>query len=118
MKNKKELIIGGVILVAIILIVVLFVAFGGKGKDNENNNTNETPVEDNKITDDDVEKAYGFSSQDAINLVKTIINSDAFDYSTEVNSESKYVVTVKSKVDDTVLKFEVDPVTKSFYEIQ
>lgn len=120
MGKKKELIIGVVVVLLIILLLFVFV-FNKGGSENENvdnANTDNTTEKDTGITDKDIEKAYGFSGDDAIKLVKTVFDSDAFTYTAEATNESKYIVTCKSKIDETVLKFEVDPVTKSYYEIK
>jgi hypothetical protein len=57
------------------------------------------------------------SKQDAINLVKSIFNSDTFEFEAEINKEAKYVVTVKNTITDGTYKYLVDPVSKSFSEM-
>ena len=117
-KNKKVLIIGVIVLLLVIILLIAFVFnHDNDKKENEVNNT--VTEEEKKITDKDIETSYGFSGKDAIKLVKEQFNSDTFEFSYTVSEDSKYIVTAKSifEGDDTVYKFEVDPITKSFYSI-
>lgn len=114
LKDKKVIIIGAVIILALVIAFLVFVLGGnGSNENNENNTTSQVGV-----SEQDIKDAYNFSGADAINLVKTIFNGDSFNFTYSINNESKYVVTAKSRVegDNTVLKFIVDPITKSFYE--
>lgn len=116
LKDKKVLITGFVV---ILLIIVLLVCFVFNGKKSDENNTNSSVNNETNITEKDIEDSYGFSGDDAIKLVKQSFNSDTFEFSYEISSESKYIVTAKSKIegDTTEFKFEVDPITKSYYAI-
>lgn len=118
LKDKKTLIVGAIVLVLVIVLLIVFV-FNGSSDKKENEVTNNTVEDSTKITDKDIEEAYDFSGQDAIKLVKEQFNSDTFEFSYTVSEDSKYIVTAKSifEDDNTVYKFEVDPVTKSFYSV-
>lgn len=121
LKKKKELIIGGVLLLAVILCIVFLVTNGKdkkeKSKDNNIEDTNKAP-QDVVFTEEDLKSAYGVSKEDAINLVKPLFNSDNFEYTAVVTNKAKYLVTVKNTISKKEYKFEVDPVTKSYYEIE
>lgn len=119
LKNKKELIIGVVLLLAVILCIVFIVTNNKDGKENDNSvgDANRAP-QDVVFTEEDLKKAYGMNKEDAINLVKPLFNSDNFEYTAVVTKEAKYLVTVKNTISKTEYKFEVDPVTKSYYEIE
>ena len=117
LKDKKVLIAGFVIILLIIVLLVCFVFNGGKKE--EKNNTNTNVNNETNITEKDINDSYGFSGDEAIKLVQQTFNSDTFEFSYEISAESKYIVIAKSKIegDDTVYKFEVDPITKSYYAI-
>lgn len=114
-KNYNFIIIG--VIVVIVIIVCLFFLLGGKGKNNDESKKDE---EDKQIvlTEKDIVDAYGMTANDAIEVVKAIYNSDNFEFSAKVNENSKYTVTVKNTITDAIYKYEVDPITESFYEIK
>ena len=118
LKDKKVLITGCVVILLVVILLICFVFNGGKKEEKNEANTNVN--NETKITGKDIENAYDFSGEDAIKLVKEKFNStDTFDFSYEISAESKYIVIAKSKIegDTTEYKFEVDPVTKSYYAI-
>lgn len=117
-KKRMEIIIGAIIVLAIIICVICFL---GKGKDknnNENNANTNPPVEDKVFTEQDIIDAYGMSKEDAINLVKSLFNSDNFDFDAEVSKTAKYIVTVTNTINDSTYTYEVDPISKSYYEVE
>lgn len=129
-KHKRELIIIGVaLLVAIVTIV--FVKLGTQedeyypidkievpDDEEEQEKPEEKPtVKPGTTSEETMIKVYGMSKEDAIKLVKTAINSDSFEYTAVISKDAKYVVTVKSTVSNTKYTYEVDPLTKEFYEI-
>lgn len=116
MKHKKELIIGGVLVVAAIVCIV-FLFNNSKEEDNNTNGNNEENIVYEKVTEDQIVDVYGVSKEDAIALVKQNFNSDNFEYSVEISSEARYIVTVKNVIDEKEYKFEVNPMTKECYEI-
>ena len=79
----------------------------------------EKEVEKVGAKEDDIVKAYDMSGEDAINLVKEIYNSDNYEFSVEINKDSKYIVSVKNTLTESTTKFLVDPTSAngSFYEI-
>ncbi len=121
LKKKKELIIGVVLLLAVILCIVFLVTNNkdkeGKNNDNNINDTDRAP-QDVVFTEEDLKSAYGVNKEDAINLVKPLFNSDNFEYTAVVTKEAKYLVTVKNTISKVEYQFEVDPVTKTYYEIE
>lgn len=121
LKKKKELIIGVVLLIAVILCIVFLVTNGKDKKekniDNNIEDTNKAP-EDVAFSEEDLKSAYGVNKEDAINLVKPLFNSDNFEYTAVVTNKAKYLVTVKNTISKQEYQFEVDPITKSYYEIE
>ena len=133
LKHKKEIAIGAILLVAVIVCIVFLLLNNGDDSNNENGNTNlvnninrsnengntvdNTEVENVVITEEEIVNTYGLTKEDAINLVKQNINSDNFEYSVEINNKARYVVTVKNTLTNTEYKYEVDPMTKEYYEI-
>lgn len=116
-KYKKEIAIGAVLLIAVIVcIVFLFVNNGDNDNENENSNTG-NEIENVVITEEEIVGAYGVTKEDAIALVKQSINSDNFEFTVTISSEAKYIVTVKNTLTDAIYKYEVDPMTKQYYEI-
>lgn len=117
LKKKKELIIGVVLLLAVIICVVFIITNNNDKKENDNNDEN-TKIEDVIFTEEDLKNAYGVSKDDAINIVKPLFKSDNFEYTAVVTKSAKYQVTVKNTISKKEYKFEVDPVTKSYSEIE
>lgn len=130
-KIKKELIIGIVIGIVLLFALVLVLVFSG---DKENNNNekkdNNEQTENNEDTGNNNEEVdygvsdestiirlYGMSKEDALNLVKSNFNSDNFEFSVEISPSVTYIVTVKNTVTNSLYKYEVDPLTKDWYEI-
>ncbi len=110
------------IIVAVIIVIVLILGLllikGCSKKDSSNNENNEEKVIEKKAVDEsDLVESYGMSKEDAINIVKTAYNGDIYEFSAEINKDSKYIVTVKNLVTNTESKFLVDPTStsKSFY---
>lgn len=117
-KHKKEIAFGAILLVAVIVCIVFLLLNNGDNSNNENGNTvDNTEVENVVITEEEIVNTYGLTKEDAINLVKQNINSDNFEYSVEINNKARYVVTVKNTLTNTEYKYEVDPMTKEYYEI-
>lgn len=118
MNHKKEIAIGAVLLVAVVVCIVFLLLNNGDSNKNENENSTGTgEVENVVITEEEIVKTYGVTKEDAIKLVKQSINSDNFEYSVTINSKAKYIVTVKNTLTNSEYKFEVDPMTKQYYEI-
>ena len=91
----------------------------GCSKSSEKNNEEEQPKTIDKIgaSEQALIDAYGMSKNDAIEIVKEIYNSDNFEFSADINKDSKYVVTVKNTITNKSDKYIVDPTSsdKSFY---
>jgi len=129
-KHKKEIIIIGVaLLVAIVTIV--FVKLSTQEEeyypidkievpDDEEDTEkpkDEPTVQPGTTSEETMIDVYGMSKEDAIKLVKTAFNSDNFEFTAVINKEAKYVVTAKNTITNTKYTYEVDPLTKEFYEI-
>jgi len=119
----KIIMIATIIVIAIVVIAVLINSFGKKEKTKEDNNE-DNKVEKNEVikkgsSEEDIKLSYGMSKEDAINIVKEIYNGDVFEFVCDINSDSKYIVTVKNTLSNSVTKYLVDPESKdnSFYEI-
>ena len=112
-KNIKNIIILSVITVMLLVVGLLLIKGCTDKKKDE-----KTP---DKVaaSEDDLKDAYNMSKEDAINKVKTLYNSDVYEFSAEINKDSKYIVTVKNTVTESVTKYLVDPTTTSgsFYMI-
>ena len=106
----------------LVLIIICVVAFKGCSKEdskNSNNSNEEEKIKKIGASEEDIISAYGMSKQDAINIVKEIYNSDNFEFSADINEDSKYVVSVENTITKKVDKYVVDPTVegKSFYMI-
>ena len=130
MKNKKDLIwtICGVVAVALIALAITLVITNSnkekeKPKDNEpkqeekekkkKKETNEVEiVEGDEISEEEIIAIYGFSKQDAEDLVRKAFNETEYEFSTKVTRAGFYRVTVKDTVNNDILTFRVDPATQ------
>ena len=113
LKNKKNLLIIGAAVV--IIIIGILVAVLGNDKDPEGGKpSKETQI---NSTEETVEDEYGFSKEDAINVIKGIFNSDSYQYEATVREDNMYIVTVTNPDSDTKYAYVVDPNDGSFYEI-
>ena len=106
----------------LVLIIICVAAFKGCSKNdskNSNNSNEEEKIKKIGASEEDIISAYGMSKQDAINIVKEIYNSDNFEFSADINEDSKYVVSVENTITKKVDKYVVDPTVegKSFYMI-
>ena len=120
-KNDNTFDIKHIIMIVTVLIVIIALVFLIKGCSSEDSNSSNN--EGNTIkkigaSEEDIVKSYGTSKQDAINVVKSIYNSDNFEFSAEINEDSKYIVSVKNTITNKVEKYLVDPTSNnSFYLI-
>ena len=122
--KKGQLPIGliiGVVALIVIIIVIFFVVGGGNGKKenttDEPNTNEDLKKQETNIEEKHIIEAYGMSKDDAINKVKEIFNSDTFEFTAEINKEAKYVVTVKNVITEQTYKYLVDPISKSYSEM-
>lgn len=111
-----------IIAVGIVILIVggfLLIKGCSSKKDNNENNENTEEIKKEAATEESIINAYGMSKEDAINLVKEIYNGDNYEFSADINEDSKYIVTVKNTLTETNSKFLVDPTStsKSYYEI-
>lgn len=104
-------------LVVAAIVCIVFLFNNSKEEDNNINGNNEENIVYEKVTEDQIVDVYGVSKEDAIALVKQNFNSDNFEYSVEISSEARYIVTVKNVIDEKEYKFEVNPMTKEYYVI-
>ncbi len=105
----------------VILLILGFILIKGCSKSDKNNdnNSNDEVVKKIGAKEDEIIKSYGMSKNDAIEIVKEIYNSDNFEFSADINEDSKYIVSVKNTITDSIDKYLVDPTSseKSFYLI-
>ena len=113
-----------IIIIAVVVLVLLIGGFllinGCSKSDKESNNTNnDEVVEKIGAKEADIIKAYGMSKNDAIEVVKAIYNTDNFEFSADINEDSKYIVSVTNTITNSIDKYLVDPTSseKSFYLI-
>lgn len=116
MKNNKNLYVIVLAVIAVIILVIGLVLIKGCSKENKEK---EKIVEKAPAKEEDIIAAYNMSGEDAINIVKSIYNSDVYEFSYEIDKNSKYVVKVKNLISENISKFLVDPTSTngSFYEI-
>ena len=124
-KNKKgdyKLILISFAIVTVIVLITLLI-FGNTNKKDENKDNvkvnDNTQVVKKGTSEESIKKAYGMSKEDAISIVREIYNGESYEFTCEINSDSKYVVTVSNTATKSVSKYLVDPESKdnSFYEI-
>ena len=116
-ENKKGNGIIQYIIIGVITVVILVLGFLLlKGCSNENDNKTSKKI---PASEEQIKNAYDMSKEDAINIVKALYNSDVYEFEAKINEDSKYVVTVKNTITESVTKFLVDPTSTngSFYEI-
>ena len=117
-KNNNNYLIYAVIGV-IVLLLVGFLIMKGCSKTSDKKNEEEQPKNVEKIgaSEQAIIDAYGMSKNDAIEIVKEIYNTDNFEFSADINEDSKYVVYVKNTISNSTDKYIVDPTSseKSFY---
>lgn len=125
-KNKKLVIgiLGAV--VALIVIIILVVTLTGNDEDKKGNNNgngngeNKTPEEeqypDDAIFSDEetIKNEYGFSKEDAINVIKAFYHSDNYKFEAKARKDNMYEVTVTNTETNTADVYEVDPNDGSF----
>lgn len=119
-KNYIMIGVGAVLVIVIIGFLLVKGCSNDKNNDKNNeNNGNEDVITKKGATEEDIIAAYGMSKQDAINLVKALYNSDNFEFTADINEDSKYIVSVKNIITNNVDKYFVDPTSsgESFYII-
>ena len=112
-KDKKILLIIGIAAAAIIIGILVAVL----GNDEDPKGGKPSKENEIKSTEQTVEDEYGFTKEDAINVIKGIFNSDSYQYDATVREDNMYIVTVTNPDSDTKYAYVVDPNDGSFYEI-
>ena len=114
--SKKNIII--IIVISLFLLVLGFILLKGGSNSKENGKEN-NGVERKGASEEDIVNAYNMSKDDAIEIVKRIYNGDIYEFSAEINKDSKYIVTVKNTITKSDTKYLVDPTKTngSFYEV-
>ena len=129
MKNKKVLIwaIIGVVAVALVaLAVTLVITNSNKEKEKETpkkeepkqqekkkKETNEVEIDEvDEISEEEIIAIYGFSKQDAEDLIRKAFTTNEYEFSTKITRAGFYRVTVKDTVNNDILTFRVDPATQ------
>lgn len=76
-----------------------------------NNNDDKDDKDDLHPTEEDLIHQFGFSKEDAINLIKEVYNSDNYEFEAVITSDNKYEVTARDPEVNTASVFIVDPGT-------
>ncbi len=118
MKNKKNsnnnlIILVALVILTIIGLIILIIKGVGDKKENKENNE---PGEVENFKENQIVEAYDISKEEAIGLVRNYFTGDVYDFSCEIKG-ANYIVTVKNKLSGEVYEYQVDPVSKSFYQI-
>ena len=112
--KTKYYIIGAGILISIIILIGAITYFNmDKTPDKPEEPVNETPKGE-QVTKDSIEKDFGVSEQEAIDIVKKVYNSDVYEFTVKALSDNTYEVTSKNVATNTVTVFIVDPATKLY----
>lgn len=113
--NNKNLIIIGAILAVIVIAVILLVVLTKK----DNNENEPGDNDDNVVVSDEktIEEEYGFTKEDAINVIKGTFNSDVYEFSATTREDNMYIVTVTNTDTNTKYTYIVDPNDGSFQEL-
>lgn len=112
LKDRKwQIIIGAVLVVLVVFTVILTLPKSKERKDKENEESKENRV----LTEKDLKETYGFSGNDAIELIKKEYNDDNYEFTVNVNPQGLYYVSVKNKLTESEDKYLVDPATKAYY---
>ena len=116
--KSKNIIIMAIVIVIVLALLLILIKGCSKEKKEEKKEENNI-IEKKGASEGNIIEAYGMSKEDAINIVKEIYNSDSYEFTCEIDNDSKYVVSVKNVVTNEVTKYIVDPESKdnSFYEI-
>lgn len=118
-KNKKLVltILSGTVACIIIVILVISLVKDNDKKNGNSNNTNGNKDNENAIYSDDdtVKDEYGFSKEDAINVIKKIYNnSENYNFTAKARKDNMYEVTVTSHETKKADVYVVDPNDGSF----
>ena len=114
--NKKINLI--ILIAAIVLIIsgIMIALFSGNGNKEKDKGQNE---EKNIVSNEEtVEEEYGFTKQDAIEVIKKIYNSDSYEIKAEVREDNMYIVTVSNPDTNSEYKYVVNPNDGSFSELK
>ena len=114
--NKKINLI--ILIAAIVLIIsgIMIALFSGNGNKEKDKGQNE---EKNIVSNEEtVEEEYGFTKQDAIEVIKKIYNSDSYEFKAEVREDNMYIVTVSNPDTNSEYKYVVNPNDGSFSELK
>jgi len=114
-KKRKQIIFCIVIALLIIIAGIIIALLSNDGKNNDKKEENEKTVVSNEET---VENEYNFSKEDAINSVKSIFNSDNYEFSATTREDNMYIVTVKNTENKNEYIYIVDPNDGSFTMIE
>lgn len=111
-KNKKMLLI----VVAAVVIIVIGILVAVLSNDKEEKGKKPSQETGINATEQTVEQEYGFSKEDAINVIKGVFNSDSYEYEATIREDNMYVVTVTNPDSDSKYVYIVDPNDGTFYE--
>lgn len=104
MKLNKSMFLK-IIIVLIVVIILVFLALHFINKKDDNSYV-EGPNENSMAND------YGFTKEDAIEIVKVSYNSDNYEFSVSANDNNQYIVVVTNILNNEKTTFIVNPNTK------
>lgn len=113
-KQKSLLVIIGAALLVIIVGVIIAISGNNEDKDKDKDNDKEKPIVSTKET---VAEEYGFTEEDAINVIKGVFNSDTYEFKAEVREDNMYIVTVTNPDSESKYTYVVDPNDGTFQEL-
>jgi len=114
-KNRKYVYgIGAALLIIIVLIILVVVLSGKEDEKPEKEDDIKIIVSDENT----IKEEYGFSKEDAIEVVKKSYNSDNYEFSAKAREDNKYIVTVKNTETGSTYQYVVDPNDGSYSTLE
>ncbi len=111
--NKKGVLIGVAVIIILLVVGIIILLNVDKKPDDE-----KKPGNDKVISDEEtIEEEYGFSKEDAIEVIKKIYLSDNYEFSAEAREDNMWIVTVKNIETGSETKYVVDPNNGTHQEI-
>jgi flagellar basal body-associated protein FliL len=108
--NKKLFImIGGIVLVLVALVLIIVLATNKPKKEDKPKEEEKPKGEVIETDEKTMEKDYGFSKENAINVVKETYQSDNYTFTAVANADNTYTVIVENSETGEVTKWTVDP---------
>lgn len=107
-----------IIFVAAVILILVGVLIAFSNKDEKEKEKTGNSEEQIVATEETVENEYGFTKQDAIDVIKKIYKSDSYEFKAEIREDNMYIVTVSNPDTDSEYKYVVNPNDGSFTELK